>query len=110
MIRLVVAKSVYAKIDRPNKVVNFRESTNEADQLNSWAGDISGLLGAFFMRLKCVFYAVKMRFLNAFFTRFLGWIFCAFVLVLRVMDLAALVEKSCHLIAREEMIAKTKKK
>lgn len=55
MIRLVVAKSVYAKIDRPNKVVNFRESTNEADQLNSWAGDISGLLGAFFMRLKCVF-------------------------------------------------------
>ena len=51
-----------------------------------------------------------MRFLNAFFTRFFGWTFCAFVLVLRVMDLAALVEKSCHLIAREEMIAKTKKK
>jgi 26S proteasome regulatory subunit N5 len=64
--RLVVAKSVYAKIDRPNKVVNFRESEDASGQLNSWAGDISGLL--------------------------------------------ALVEKSCHLIAREEMIAKTKKK
>ena len=56
--------SRYAKIDRPNKVVSFREAEDASGQLNSWAGNISGLL--------------------------------------------ALVEQSCHLIAREEMIAKSK--
>jgi hypothetical protein len=55
----------YAKIDRPNKVVSFRAEEDASGQLNSWAGNISGLL--------------------------------------------SLVEQSCHLIAREEMIAKSKK-
>jgi hypothetical protein len=55
----------YAKIDRPNKIVSFREAADASGQLNSWAGNISGLL--------------------------------------------SLVEQSCHLIAREEMIAKAKK-
>ena len=55
----------YAKIDRPNKIVSFREAADASGQLNSWAGNISGLL--------------------------------------------SLVEQSCHLIAREEMIAKSKK-
>ena len=68
--RLVVDKSVYAKIDRPNGVVSFRATEDAPGQLNSWAGDISNLLG--------------------------------------------LVERSRHLIAREEMVAdqlaKSKKK
>jgi 26S proteasome regulatory subunit N5 len=59
--RLVVNRSVFAKIDRPEGVISFQASPDANEQLNDWAGDIGSLL--------------------------------------------SLVERSCHLIQREEMVA-----
>merc|ERR1711998_750630 len=63
--RLVVEKTVHAKVNRPEGVVVFKKQANANENLNAWAGDINALLGK--------------------------------------------MERCCHLIAREEMIAETQK-
>jgi len=40
----VSKKQVFAKIDRPNGVVNFIKAQDSADILNEWSADISSLL------------------------------------------------------------------
>lgn len=42
---LVTAKTVYAKIDRPARVVNFAKSRDADDVLNEWSGNMKSLLG-----------------------------------------------------------------
>jgi len=42
--RMVVAGSIYAKIDRPHGIVSFRKPQTPSDVLNEWAGDIDSLL------------------------------------------------------------------
>ncbi|KAG0304624.1 26S proteasome non-ATPase regulatory subunit 12 [Dissophora globulifera] len=58
--KLVVSKTIYAKIDRPAGVVSFAKSKHPNEVLNEWSQDINGLLG--------------------------------------------LIEKTCHLITKEEII------
>lgn len=43
--RLVIAGTVYAKIDRPRGIVAFRKPETAEEVLNHWAGDIDALLG-----------------------------------------------------------------
>jgi len=43
--RLVIAKTVYAKMDRPQGIVAFRRPQSPNDVLNAWATDIDTLLG-----------------------------------------------------------------
>ncbi|KAI4091302.1 MAG: hypothetical protein LQ344_004161 [Seirophora lacunosa] len=42
---LVTAKTVYAKIDRPNRVVSFAKTRAPDEVLNEWSGSVKGLLG-----------------------------------------------------------------
>lgn len=42
---LVTAKTVYAKIDRPARVVNFAKPRDADDVLNEWSGSMKSLLG-----------------------------------------------------------------
>ncbi|KAI4191964.1 MAG: hypothetical protein LQ346_004546 [Caloplaca aetnensis] len=42
---LVTAKTVYAKIDRPNRVVSFAKTRKPDEVLNEWSGSVRGLLG-----------------------------------------------------------------
>ncbi|KAF8983431.1 26S proteasome non-ATPase regulatory subunit 12 [Entomortierella lignicola] len=58
--KLVVSKTIYARIDRPAGVVSFAKSKHPNEVLNEWSQDINGLLG--------------------------------------------LIEKTCHLITKEEII------
>jgi 26S proteasome regulatory subunit N5 len=43
--QLVTAKTVYARIDRPAKVVNFAKTRDADEVLNEWASDMKSLLG-----------------------------------------------------------------
>lgn len=42
--KLVTDKSVYARIDRPAGIVDFRKKRNVNDVLNAWSGDVSKML------------------------------------------------------------------
>jgi len=42
---LVTAKTVYAKIDRPARIVNFAKPRDADDILNEWSGNMKSLLG-----------------------------------------------------------------
>ncbi|KAL9619306.1 MAG: hypothetical protein Q9160_006071 [Pyrenula sp. 1 TL-2023] len=42
---LVTKKTVYAKIDRPARVVSFEKKRDADDVLNEWSGSVKGLLG-----------------------------------------------------------------
>ena len=42
---LVTAKTVYAKIDRPARVVSFAKTRDADDVLNEWSGSMRSLLG-----------------------------------------------------------------
>ncbi|TKA68650.1 hypothetical protein B0A49_05498 [Cryomyces minteri] len=42
---LVTAKTIYAKIDRPARIVNFAKPRDADDVLNEWSGDMKSLLG-----------------------------------------------------------------
>ncbi|KAL8745339.1 MAG: hypothetical protein Q9190_002527 [Brigantiaea leucoxantha] len=43
--QLVTAKTVYAKIDRPARVVSFAKTRAPDEVLNEWSGSVKGLLG-----------------------------------------------------------------
>lgn len=43
--RLVVSGTVWARIDRPAGVVNFRQARTAEDVMNDWSSDMSKLLG-----------------------------------------------------------------
>ncbi|KAJ3556058.1 hypothetical protein NM688_g2234 [Phlebia brevispora] len=43
--RLVVAGTVWARIDRPAGIVNFRQARTAEDVMNDWSSDMSKLLG-----------------------------------------------------------------
>jgi len=42
---LVTAKTIYAKIDRPARLVSFKKPTDADDVLNQWSGNMKSLLG-----------------------------------------------------------------
>lgn len=42
---LVCAKTIYARIDRPARVVSFEKKRDADDVLNEWSGNMKGLLG-----------------------------------------------------------------
>ena len=42
---LVTAKTVYAKIDRPARLVSFERKRDADDVLNEWSGNMKSLLG-----------------------------------------------------------------
>ncbi len=42
---LVTAKTVYAKIDRPARIVSFAKPRDADDVLNEWSGSMKSLLG-----------------------------------------------------------------
>lgn len=43
--RLVVSKSVWARVDRPAGIINFRQARTAEDVMNDWSSDMSRLLG-----------------------------------------------------------------
>ena len=43
--RLVVSKTIWAKIDRPAGIVNFRNKQTAEDVMNDWSSDMQRLLG-----------------------------------------------------------------
>ncbi|KAK6341982.1 hypothetical protein TWF730_001463 [Orbilia blumenaviensis] len=43
--KLVTQKTVYARIDRPARIVSFKEPRDSNDILNEWSGNMKGLLG-----------------------------------------------------------------
>ncbi len=43
--QLVTAKTVYAKIDRPARVVSFAKTRGPDEVLNEWSGSMKSLLG-----------------------------------------------------------------
>ena len=43
--RMVVAGSIWARIDRPAGIVNFRQARTAEDVMNDWSSDMSKLLG-----------------------------------------------------------------
>ena len=43
--RLVVAKTVWARIDRPAGIINFRQQQTSEDVCNEWSSDMQRLLG-----------------------------------------------------------------
>ncbi len=43
--QLVTAKTVYAKIDRPARIVSFAKPRDADDALNEWSGSMKSLLG-----------------------------------------------------------------
>lgn len=42
---LVVSKTIYAKIDRPARLVSFKKQTDADEVLNEWSGNMKSLLG-----------------------------------------------------------------
>lgn len=42
---LVTSKTIYAKIDRPARLVNFAKPSDADDVLNEWSSDMKSLLG-----------------------------------------------------------------
>lgn len=42
---LVTSKTVYAKIDRPARIVNFAKPRDADDVLNEWSSNMKSLLG-----------------------------------------------------------------
>jgi len=58
--KLVVSKTIYAKIDRPAGIVSFQAPRDPNQMLNDWSSNVNALL--------------------------------------------ALIEKTCHLISKEEMV------
>lgn len=42
---LVTAKTIYAKIDRPARVISFAKPRDADDVLNEWSGNMKSLLG-----------------------------------------------------------------
>ena len=42
---LVTAKTIYAKIDRPARLVSFKRPSDADDMLNDWSGNMKSLLG-----------------------------------------------------------------
>ncbi|KAI0706150.1 PCI-domain-containing protein [Cytidiella melzeri] len=43
--RLVVSKTVWARIDRPTGIIKFRQARSAEDVMNDWSSDMSRLLG-----------------------------------------------------------------
>jgi 26S proteasome regulatory subunit N5 len=43
--QLVTAKTVYAKIDRPARIVNFAKTRDADEVLNEWSADMRSMLG-----------------------------------------------------------------
>lgn len=43
--KLVTDKTIYARIDRPAGLVNFKSKKNPTDVLNTWTTDIDKMLG-----------------------------------------------------------------
>lgn len=43
--RLVVSKTIWARIDRPSGVINFKAKRNAEDIMNDWSSDMQKLLG-----------------------------------------------------------------
>jgi 26S proteasome regulatory subunit N5 len=43
--QLVTSKTVYAKIDRPARIVSFSKARNADEILNEWSSDMKSLLG-----------------------------------------------------------------
>jgi 26S proteasome regulatory subunit N5 len=43
--QLVTQKTVYAKIDRPARIISFAEPRDADDVLNEWSGNMKSLLG-----------------------------------------------------------------
>ncbi|KAH8119944.1 26S proteasome non-ATPase regulatory subunit 12 [Phellopilus nigrolimitatus] len=43
--RLVVSKTIWARIDRPTGIVNFRDKKTAEDVMNNWSSDMQRLLG-----------------------------------------------------------------
>ncbi len=43
--RLVVSGTVWARIDRPAGIINFRKSRSAEDVMNDWSSDMQRLLG-----------------------------------------------------------------
>lgn len=42
---LVVSKTIYAKIDRPARLVSFEKRRDADEVLNEWSGNMKSLLG-----------------------------------------------------------------
>lgn len=42
---LVISKTIYAKIDRPARLVSFKKPSDADDVLNQWSGNMKSLLG-----------------------------------------------------------------
>lgn len=43
--RLVVSKTIWARIDRPTGIVTFRNKKTAEDVMNKWSSDMQKLLG-----------------------------------------------------------------
>ena len=43
--RLVVSGTVWARIDRPTGIINFRNKQSPEDVMNNWSSDMQRLLG-----------------------------------------------------------------
>ena len=43
--RLVVSKTIWARIDRPAGIVKFRNARNAEEVMNDWSSDMQRLLG-----------------------------------------------------------------
>ena len=42
--RLVVSKTIWARIDRPSGIINFRQEQTAEDVMNDWSSDMQKLL------------------------------------------------------------------
>ena len=43
--RLVVSKTIWARIDRPNGIITFRNKQTAEEVMNEWSSDMQKLLG-----------------------------------------------------------------
>ena len=43
--RLVVSRTIWARIDRPTGIVTFREKRSVEDVMNDWSSDMQKMLG-----------------------------------------------------------------
>lgn len=43
--RLVVSKTIWARIERPTGIISFRKARTAEDVMNDWSSDMSKLLG-----------------------------------------------------------------
>jgi 26S proteasome regulatory subunit N5 len=43
--RLVISKTIWARIDRPTGIIKFRPARTAEDVMNDWSSDMSKLLG-----------------------------------------------------------------